>query len=115
MNALPAILDAVNDYKDRSCGLRFVTRELSDPEFIELRGLRGMEGWLLFGNEQPTKSDIPKGTPETGGKSQAQRLAGVLYRLWEQGGREDGTGMNDREWYQTKMEAIITKLKNALE
>ena len=111
MKTLPAILDGILDLKDRSCSMRFVTRELNNKEFAELRDMRGFEGWLLFGQERMTKDDIPKGDPETGGKSPAQRMRAVLYLLWKQ----EGDGMNDKEYYESKMEMILQKLKNKLD
>jgi len=115
MKILPALLNTVRDLRDRSCKMSFITRELTNDEFSELRGLRGMEGWLLFGKERMSKSDIPKGTPETGNKSPAQRMRSVFYLLWKQEHDADITKLNDREFYEQHMEMLITSLKNKLD
>lgn len=110
----PALLDSVRDLKDRSGKLSFVTPELSDPEFIELRSFRGLQGWLLFSLNSIDESEIPQEEAYVDTKSPSQRLRNTLYVYWEQNKGELPQATFD-EFYQVKMEGIINMIKNKLQ
>lgn len=111
---LPATLSKVTSRKDRSYTLSFDTRELSGTEAATLLGELMNEGWLLYSpNEDLKEADVPdeKADSMTGQKTQAQRLRGVIYRLWEQSGKKG----NSNEYYLSIMESLIDQLKERLE
>ena len=110
---LPAILSGVASRKDRSYTLKFETRELRGTEAAILLDELQAEGWLLFSSNELKEADIPdeKADAMTGQKTQAQRLRGVIYRLWEQNGKKG----NSEEYYRTVMESLIDQLKEKLE
>ena len=112
---IPAILSKVASRKDRSYTLSFDTRELRGNEAAILLDQLQQEGWLLYSpNENNlSEADIPdeKADSMTGQKTQAQRLRGVVYRLWEQNGKKG----NSEEYYRTVMESLIDQLKERLE
>jgi hypothetical protein len=99
---------------DGSVKLVFETRELPGSEIAILADYRQKEGWLLFSaNELKEDTKIPdeKADSMTGQKTQAQRLRGVIYRLWEQNGRKG----DSENYYRSIMEGLIEQLKEKLE
>ena len=111
---LPAILSGVASRKDKSYTLKFETRELRGQDAAMLLDYLQSEGYLLFSpNDDITEADIPseKADAMIGKKTQAMRLRGVIYRLWEQRGSEG----NSEEYYRTVMESLIDQLKEKLE
>jgi len=98
---------------DRSVKLEFETRELNGIEIAILADSRQTEGWLVYSRENDiTEADIPdeKADPMMGTKTQAQRLRGVIYRLWEQKGKKGE--FND--YYKSVLENMIDQLKEKL-
>ena len=109
---LPAILSGVSSRKDGSYSVKFDTRELGQDAAM-LFAQMNKEGWLLFAPNELTEADVPdeKADSMTGQKTQAQRLRGVIYRLWEQNGSKG----NSEEYYRSVMEGLIDQLKGKLE
>jgi len=111
---LPAQLTKVASRSDRSYALTFSTRELRGAEAAILLEELQKEGWLLYSpNNDLGETDIPKekADPMLGTKTQAQRLRGVIYKIWEQNGAKG----NFEQYYQTIMEGLIDQLKEKLE
>lgn len=111
---LPAILSGVASRKDRSYSLKFDTRELQGQEAAILLDKLQQEGWLLFSpNADIDEADIPdeKADAMLGTKTQAQRLRAVLYRLYEQTGKQG----DFETYYRSKMEYIIELFKEKLQ
>ncbi len=108
---LPAGLVSVNDLKDRSAKLTFETRELSNPEFVALRDIRGMQGWLAFSMNEIQEEELPKELAETGTKTPSQRLRAVLFVKWKQ----ENSLLAFDVWYKSKMETLIQNIKNKLD
>lgn len=100
---------------DGSVKLEFDTRELSGVDIAVLADYRMKEGWLLFAaNESELKeADVPdeKADSMTNQKTQAQRLRGVVYRLWEMNGKKG----DSESYYKSVMEGLIDQLKERLE
>lgn len=99
---------------DGSVKLEFETREMSGLESAILIDYRQHEGWLMFSpNNDLKEADVPdeKADSMTGQKTQAQRLRGVIYRLWEQNGRQG----DSETYYKSMMEKVIDQLKEKLE
>lgn len=98
---------------DRSIKLTFNTRELGE-DAIHLFGMVHSEGWLVYAeNEDANEADIPaeKADPMLSNKTQAQRLRGSLYRLWEQKGKQG----DFEDYYKSRLEQFIDKVKEQLE
>lgn len=111
---LPAILSGVASRKDRSYTLKFETRELSGKSASALLDMLQQEGHLLFSpNDDISETDVPdeKADAMMGKKTQAQRLRGVIFRLWEQKGKN---GDFD-EYYKSVLENMIDQIKEKLE
>jgi hypothetical protein len=111
---LPAQLTGVASRKDRSYSLKFETRELRGSEAATLLDLLQNEGWLLFSpNDNLAEVDIPdeKADAMMGTKTQAQRLRGVIFRVWEMKGSQ---GSFD-QYYTSVMENVIDKFKEQLD
>lgn len=111
---LPAILSGVASRKDRSYSLKFDTRELRGQEASLLLDYLQHEGYLLFSpNADIDEADIPdeKADAMLGTKTQAQRLRAVLYRLYEQTGKQG----DFETYYRSKMEYIIELFKEKLQ
>jgi hypothetical protein len=99
---------------DRSVKLEFETRELSGLEVAILTDARQTEGWLVYSAKDDIKeTDVPDEKPDAmlGQKTQAQRLRGVIYRLWEQSGKKG----DSESYYKSIMESLIEQLKERLE
>ena len=110
---LPAQLLKISSRADRTYKLEFNTRELSGTEAATLLGELMNEGWLLWSPNELTEADVPdeKADAMTGQKTQAQRLRGVIYRLWEQNGKQG----DSESYYRSLMESLIDQLKGKLE
>lgn len=98
---------------DGSVKLVFETRELAGVDIAILADYRQKEGWLLFSPNEMKEADVPdeKADSMTGQKTQAQRLRGVIYRLWEQNGKSG----DSETYYRSMMEKVIEQLKDKLE
>lgn len=99
---------------DRSVRLEFETRELNGDEIAVLADHRQTEGWMVYSSDNDIKeADIPDEKPDAmvGTKTQAQRLRGVIYRLWEQNGKKG----DSESYYKSVMENLIDQLKDKLE
>lgn len=110
---LPAQLLKVSSRADRTYKVEFNTRELSGHEAATLLGELMNEGWLLWSPNELTEQDIPdeKADSMTAQKTQAQRIRGVLFRLYEQSGSQG----DFETYYRIKTEQIIDTLKAKLE
>ena len=89
-------------------------REMSAEEKALLFSLADKEGYTLHSmHDDITEADIPDEKPDkmTGGKTQAQRLRGVIYRVWE----SQGSKGSSEDHYRRTMEGIISQLKEKLE
>ena len=113
MNKLitPAILNSYRPKKDKSVSITFETQEYTAQQIGELHGLVGSYGALVFKPEDQLTSaeikEIDELDLEVGGKTKAQRLRNVLYKVWETTESE----VEFKDFYAEKMEGLIDKLK----
>ena len=113
---LPAIYEGSRDLKDRTKKLSFVTNEISPDQAANLQMMVQQFCYLAIKMEPFTKEQADviaslKNDFDEFGKTHAQRLRAVLYRLWEQGNE----GYKDFNlYYAFKMENIITHYKGKL-
>ena len=70
------------------------------------------EGWLLWSPNELKEVDVPDEHADamTGQKTQAQRVRAVLFKLWEQNGKQG----DFESYYRSKTEQIIDQLKEKL-
>lgn len=112
---LPAVFSRPVFRSDGSVKLEFETRELSGQDATTLLEQRQKEGWLLFSPNKDLEDfvDIPdeKADSMTGQKSQAQRLRGVIYRIYEKRGKKG----DFESFYRTYMERLIEREKTNLD
>jgi len=101
---------------NRAIRLIFDSQENQTDEVLgKIASLTDKFGWLCFlpGQENITPEQVmnlPALTEEDAGRSPAQRMRGVLYRLWEQNGKK-----GDFETaYRIRMESMISQLKEKL-
>lgn len=115
MIILPAQLTGLSPRADESWSLRFVTRELSQVEAASILPLHMRE--LCIALKETDISDdeamsLPDVRVERGDRSPAQRLRGVLYRLWQQRAPEDTRSAD--EYYLGMMNKIIDHYKGLI-
>lgn len=112
---LPVVLVNVSDKKDRSCVLRYETRELTNNEFAILRDRRDMEGWLAFAPNEVQPEEIPEEDAEVGSETPSQKLRKAIYVLWKQRAEKGETTLNKDEYYKTYMEKIRQNILDKLD
>lgn len=101
---------------NRAIRLVFDSQENQTDEVLgKVASMTDKFGWLCFlpGKENITPeqvADLPALIEEDAGRSPAQRMRGVLYRLWEQKGKEG----DFETYYRAKVEAIVNQLKEKL-
>ena len=111
---LPSILSGISSRKDKSYTLKFETRELRGADAAMLMDQLHSEGYLLFSpNDDLTEADVPKEKADASvsGKSPSQRQRAIIYRLWEQSGKQG----DFESYYRSKMEYINDLLKEKLQ
>lgn len=101
MNLKNSILDKVATMKDGSLKITIITNELSPQQMADL---------FLSVNKEILQLDLPEDMSER--KSQSERLRSVLFRLWEQTGKDKYTTAVLH--YNSKMEEIINHFKDKL-
>jgi hypothetical protein len=113
---IPAFLDSYRSLKDKSLKLVFETNEPTPEQLQMLQTCMQYPGILAFNKDSFKKNQLDAieniKTDYDEGKSKAQRLRAVLYRAWEQ----DNLGYEVfDDYYNHRMEKLITLLKNKLE
>lgn len=112
---LPAIFTSYLEHKDKSFVLRFETRELTDEELKLMRSQFGLEGHLLFADNEIKDEDIPEGNAEVEQKTPSRRLRASLYVLWKQKVGNGNIPTEFETFYKQQMEKAIQKVKNLME
>lgn len=111
---VPALIEKVSTRADRSIHIEVSTQELSDEDAATLFGFRSKLGYMLFAEAEisPEQAQTPEYVPEfKGDKTPAQRLRAVMYRLWEQQGKQGSS----EQFYRERMEEIIEHFKKKLD
>lgn len=116
MILLAAQLEGVRTRKDRTLSLSFGTQEISPDKMGQLMTMNQSVCFLAvkpdpFSKEETNLIADLKADIELQAKTPAQRLRGVLFRLWEQqGDTEDFT-----TYYEREMHKITEHFKSKLE
>jgi len=95
------ILDGFRSMKDGSLKVTLITRELAPSEMAEI---------MLSLNQEIVEIEMPD--EAKGGKSQSQRLRGVIFRLWEQD--YQGKYKDFNIFYDSYMDKMIENIKDKL-
>jgi len=117
MLLLPAILESYRSLKDKTLKLTFETNELTPEQLTGIAMNIQKFGYLAF-KEEPFKQkekevlESLKSDYEEKGKTPAQRLRSVLYRLWQKEPEDFKTSV---EHYNSKMETLIVHFKSKLD
>lgn len=111
-----AQLDGYQRRKDRSISLRFVTQEKTSNEVMQIDQLQDTYGILYFRGEEKLNQEEIEELDQVDidlydqPKSQSQRLRNVLYKVWEQEGKQGDW----KEYYKAQTERIIQHYKGKL-
>ena len=97
----------------------FNFQEMTPADAAALHMMRGKFGQIAFISQETPLTDaqlddmeVPDVSPEfKGEKSPSQRLRAVLYLIWKQGGKKTDFEL----FYRTRMDRIITQLKEKLD
>lgn len=113
---IPAIYEGSRDLKDKTKKLVFQTNEITPKQASELQICVQQFCYLAIKQEPFMKEHLEvinnlKSDYEDTGKTPAQRLRAVIYKLWEQ----NSEGYKDFNlYYAYRMEGIITFLKSKI-
>ena len=113
---LAVIYEGSRDLKDRTKKLTFVTNEVTPAQAANLQMCVQQFVYIAIKLEQFTKDEADilsrlKSDYDDHGKSKAQRMRNVFWRLWQQ----DNQGYMDfNMYYDFMMEKEITRLKSRL-
>src|SRR3990167_1310553 len=109
----PVLLDQVKSCKDKSLKITFTTPELPPDQGSIILSLANQQGFAYFSPNGLQESEliIPLDDDAPKGKTPGQRLRACIYVLWEQEGKLGEFS----DYYQKKMERIITFVKDKLE
>lgn len=101
---------------DGSASLRLTTSmEIGKEEISELFDHRGLDGWLIFAENEVQEVEIPEVDAELESKTPSQRLRNVLYVQLEQKLGRKPTQGEWTDYYHKMMNGIINKIKGTLE
>ena len=114
---IPVILTRVGHLSGGTDSLGFHTaKELPDDERMMLINALEKTGWLLFREDAFQENEIPAiDSAGDAGKSKSTRLRNTLYVLYLQ---EGGIKSDEKAWsdfYNQRMEKLITFIKGKLE
>jgi len=113
MKSIPSYVKKIQTLADKSVQLVFETQELSPDTVGYLFSLVDSYGYLLYFKNPPKPEDVdlPDFAPEfKTDKTPSQRLRGVLFILWKQGGEQGDFDF----FYKQELEKIITHFKDKL-
>lgn len=107
----PALVDSLATKKDGSIKVVIETQELSGESVAELLKYRQQVAYVTLTESAVDEVTVPDEPIEKGRKSQAMRLRGVIYRIWEQSGSKE----DSEDFYRRTMEKLIEMYKEKLE
>lgn len=113
---IPGEISKVSSMANRSLRLHCDTQEnLTDEQMAKTMAMLNKFGWFTFSPDLPIGTDalvnLPPAQKDDDGKSPAQRLRGVIFILWEQGGKK---GDSFETYYRARIENIINQIKEKL-
>lgn len=111
------ILEGISLRADKSLSLRITTQEITDADKLKFMGFHQQFTQILFKSTDISKNDVKEldqteiNVYESSAKTPSQRLRGVLYRVWEDAGKQG----EFPQFYAGEMEKIITHYKGKLD
>lgn len=106
---VPATITRISALSDGGLSIGLHTQELTPAEKTAILEFYNAFGWFLFAEN--SFKDLPKEEAPDGFKTPSQQLRGVLYRLWEQKGKQGDSEV----FYRQKMAYIVEQFKKQLE
>jgi hypothetical protein len=112
---IEAVLEGIASRVDGTVNLKIATQELDSSKAGELFQMRGkyIKCLLSDSNISTMEEELIDATSlnaPTKNKSRSSRLRAVLFRLHEQ----EASGIDFEQYYNEKMEGLITHFKNKL-
>ncbi len=112
---LSASLQGYSRTKDRCVTLRHKSSIEVDSDVIkDIDSFMNKEIWLMMSESLIQDGDIPEEAAPTDGKTQAQRIRGVLFVYWKQLTEKGDIRDDFQTFYNYKTEQIIEHLKSKL-
>jgi hypothetical protein len=117
MIIIPAQLESIASRKDKTIKLVFGANELTPNTSGQLFNMANAFGFLSFKEEEFRKEELDiveslKADIELTGKTPAQRLRGVMYKLYQQ---NDGGFSSFAKYYEHQMEIVISHFKTKID
>lgn len=113
LNSLPATISKVSTMEKNIIRIVVDSQELHQDDAAELFRLKGNQGWFYF-HEAPIKEidtkSLPPITLEKNQKSPSERYRSVLFAYHAQ--EKITTPFN--QWYEQRIEALISQVKEKL-
>lgn len=116
MITLSAQIEGISSRADKSWKLTIGTQELTPQEIGNIGAMQNQVCFVAinpnpFTSEEKEVIETTKAELAETGKTQSQRLRGVLYVNWQ----NDGEGYNEfHDYYISKMDKIINHFKSKL-
>jgi hypothetical protein len=111
-------VDKVSTMSDGTLRIYVGTQEMPLDKMAQLFSFDKQAGYFLISKQKISKNEVTavesvsKDVTPSKGKSPSQRLRNVLYRLWE---TDSPDNMEFQEFYEIKIETIITHFKTKLD
>lgn len=109
-----SIISGARTLADKTIRLQVDCQEIAPEDAATLMLLKDKIGWFFFAEQEVPQEEmvnLPKVRIEKGEKSEAQRMRGVLFLLWQKNKTTD----NFDDYYKRWMNAAIEKLKTELD
>jgi len=103
----------IKTMSDKGVRVMIDTNELTPSQMVKLFKLKGQAGRFVFApaDSQELEIEIPELPKEfKTDKSPSERLRNVLYVVWKQGNKT----IEFDSWYKSKIESIISRLKEQI-
>lgn len=105
-----AVISSIRSKVDGSLGLTVSTPEMTNEEKVEFMGLQNVDLDVLFSPFSQDSEELMIVDRRAGGKTPSERLRAVIYIYWEQSGKPSSF----EQYYASKMDVIINKIKDKL-
>lgn len=114
--SFPGEIKKVETLVDRGLSIKLHTQEMQEEDIAMMFKIKGLLGYFLFKSAPITQDDvatIPEEVREfKNDRTPSQRLRAVIYRLWEQTGK-NGEGF--LEFYSRHVDKLVDQYKEMLQ
>ncbi len=112
---IQSTIESISTRRDRTLKIVLGTQELSEEQNAELFKLANKIGWFVFKESEITEKDLDLPNIEFSDKTPSKRMRNVIYRLWEKETESGQVKVEFEEFYNKKMEQLITFIKAKLD